>query len=297
MVGRRCHAAVACPPAADLLARILTGANPRVIFRGHATIAASKWIAKRRAGSFTLRVSFSWNPFRPSPTEIGLTVNGQPISIALVRNARARRYVLRLRPDGSARITIPRGGSASEAQRFGERHVAWLENQLSRHAARSQRPTQWLLGTEILFRGELVKLAADVNGRSGWVQFGTETIKADQAEMDWRVAIEKHLWRLATREFPPLVLELAARHQLTVNRVTVRSQRSRWGSCSRRGTISLNWRLIQTPAFVRDYIVLHELMHLRQMNHSARYWREVEQVCPDYATAERWLKQHSALLR
>jgi predicted metal-dependent hydrolase len=59
----------------------------------------------------------------------------------------------------------------------------------------------------------------------------------------------------------------------------------------------LNWRLIQTPAFVRDYLILHELMHLRHMNHSARFWQEVERVCPDYKTAERWLKQHSALLK
>ena len=107
----------------------------------------------------------------------------------------------------------------------------------------------------------------------------------------------KHLWKLAATEFPSRVCELAKAHQLTVRRVAVRNQKSRWGSCSRRGTISLNWRLIQTPPFVRDYIILHELMHLRQMNHSARYWREVERVCPSYAAAEQWVKQHSALLK
>jgi len=59
----------------------------------------------------------------------------------------------------------------------------------------------------------------------------------------------------------------------------------------------LNWRLIQTPEFVRDYLCLHELVHLREMNHTARFWREVERVCPDYPIAEKWLKQHSPLLR
>jgi Protein of unknown function DUF45 len=88
---------------------------------------------------------------------------------------------------------------------------------------------------------------------------------------DLRPAIERHLWRLAAKELLPRVLEYAALHQLPVRRITVRNQRSRWGSASRRGTISLNWRLIQTPAFVRDYLVLHELMHLRHMNHSARF--------------------------
>jgi predicted metal-dependent hydrolase len=62
------------------------------------------------------------------------------------------------------------------------------------------------------------------------------------------------------------------------------------------GRISLNWRLIQMPPAVRDYIILHELMHRREMNHSARYWQEVEKVCPDYRENERWIKTHAARL-
>lgn len=69
------------------------------------------------------------------------------------------------------------------------------------------------------------------------------------------------------------------------------------GSCSRRGTVSLNWRLIQTPSFVRDYIILHELAHRRHMNHSNKFWQEVKRLCPDYLLAERWLKQNAKLLR
>lgn len=92
-------------------------------------------------------------------------------------------------------------------------------------------------------------------------------------------------------------MELAAMHGMNVSRVTVRNQKSRWGSCSRRGTISLNWRLVQTPEFVRDYIILHELAHRRQMNHSEKFWHEVERLFPDYLQAERWLKKHANLLR
>ena len=73
--------------------------------------------------------------------------------------------------------------------------------------------------------------------------------------------------------------------------MSVRNQRSRWGSCSVNGTISLNWRLVQTPEFVRDYIIYHELMHLREMNHSARFWARVEEVCPPWREAEHWLKR------
>jgi predicted metal-dependent hydrolase len=108
--------------------------------------------------------------------------------------------------------------------------------------------------------------------------------------------VERHLWKLAAKEFPPRVFELAAAHQLPVRRVTVRNQRSRWGSCSRRGTISLNWRLIQAPPFVRDYLIFHELAHLREMNHSHRFWREVERLCPEFEIAEQWLRKNSSLL-
>ena len=129
------------------------------------------------------------------------------------------------------------------------------------------------------------------------IRLGTETIKVADSTADLRKLIERHLWKLAAKELPLRVQEYLAVHPLPVRRVTVRNQRSRWGSCSRRGTVSLNWRLIQTPPFVRDYIILHELMHLRQMNHSAKFWREVEAACPYYETAERWLKQHASLLR
>jgi predicted metal-dependent hydrolase len=254
-------------------------------------------LAKSRRASFTCQVQFEFNMTPGSSAGDFLALTKGQIPIALIRNPRARRYVLHLSPNGSARVTIPRGGSVAEARRFAERNVAWVERALQRLSMRPVRPTQWTIGTEILFRGELMTIQAGANGESGRIRFGSEAIKFSDAAGDLRRVIERHLWRLAAKEFPPKVFEFATAHQLTVRRVTVRNQRSRWGSCSRQGTVSLNWRLIQAPAFVGDYLVLHELMHLRQMNHSARFWREVQRVCPEYHAAERWLKQHSFLLK
>jgi hypothetical protein len=234
---------------------------------------------------------------RPALEQTFLVLCGRRIPLAIIRHHRARRYLLRLRPDGSVRLTIPRRGSVSEGRRFAERNMAWLERQLQRLDARPSQSKAWTIGTEILFRGAAVKLEAEVTGESGLIRFGGEMVSMPHPAADLRPAIERHLWRLAAKELPARVLEYAALHQLPARRITVRNQRSRWGSCSRRGTISLNWRLIQAPVFVRDYILLHELMHLRHLNHSARFWRDVSQVCPDYETAERWLKQHSSLLK
>ena len=233
----------------------------------------------------------------PDPDTNFLTVHERQIPLAVIRYHRARRYLLRLLPDGSARLTIPRRGSVIEGRRFAERNTEWLAKQLVKLQTNPIKPRQWVIGTEILFRGELVRFEAGMNGEAGTVQFGNQRVTVPDVKSDLRSRVMKHLWKLAAAELPPKVFELAAAHQLSVRRVTVRNQRSRWGSCSRRGTISLNWKLIQAPPNVRDYIILHELMHLRQMNHSARFWREVKAVCPEYKAAEKWLKQNSSLLK
>ncbi len=242
-----------------------------------------------------MQFDFFLKPERaPASTEF-LAVGARQIPIVLIRNPRARRYVLRLRRDGVARVTVPRGGTLGEARKFAERNRPWLEQQLHKVSAPSAQRPKWEVGTEFLFRGEMVKI--EEGEEAGLIRFGTESLRAGAGDSDLRGPIEKHLWKLAAKEFPPVVLEFAAKHALVVKRVTVRNQRSRWGSCSRRGTISLNWRLIQAPPFVRDYLIFHELAHLREMNHSARFWREVERLCPDYQKAELWLRKQSLLLR
>ena len=236
------------------------------------------------------------NQRSPDSKSDALLIRGQAVRLSLVRNRRARRYILRLSLDGAARVTIPRGGSAVQARQFVQKNISWIESQLLRQAAQPASPRTWLPGTEILFRGEPTRLRVDTNGSNSLVYLGNEAFQIANSSGDLRPAVERHLWQLAAVELTTRVAELAALHQLTVRRVIVRNQRSRWGSCSRRGTISLNWRLVQTPAFVRDYILLHELAHLKEMNHSARFWLEVARLCPEFASAERWLKQHSKLL-
>jgi predicted metal-dependent hydrolase len=98
------------------------------------------------------------------------------------------------------------------------------------------------------------------------------------------------LRRAAIKELPPALLALARAHDVSVMRVSVRNQRSRWGACSARGSITLNWRLILVPDFVREYVMIHELMHRRELNHSRRFWRHVAAACPRHEEARRWLR-------
>lgn len=128
------------------------------------------------------------------------------------------------------------------------------------------------------------------------VALAADVFRVAKLHGDLRPTLEAHFVRRAKVELPARTWELAAVTGVEVKEVSVRNQRTRWGSCSSTGVISLNWRLVQTPDFVRDYIIYHELMHLREMNHSARFWAQVADVCPGWQDAELWLKRNGSLL-
>ena len=173
-------------------------------------------------------------------------------SVLFVRHPRARRYLIRVRTDGSVRVTIPRRGSKREAVAFYERQQEWIARQQARVARVRQ------------------------------------AIPVDLPEDEQRAYRAR-----AVRELPARLLELAAGVGLQVRKVSVRNQRQRWGSCSTSGLICLNWRLITMPGWVRDYVIYHELMHLKRMDHSPAFWKLVAAVCPNYRDARRWLRRHA----
>lgn len=144
-------------------------------------------------------------------------------------------------------------------------------------------------------RGSQAGAEAMVRQHADWIARQRERIARAPRPEAWPPET-RALRREAERLLVSRTRELAARHGLAPARIHVRRQRSRWGSCSRRGTISLNWRLLHTPDFARDYVILHELMHLRELNHSPRFWALVEGVCPRRREAEAWLRRHAALL-
>lgn len=184
-----------------------------------------------------------------------------PPDLTFVRHPRARRYIIRVADDGTVRVTMPRRGSRRDAEAFAARERAWIERQQRRaQAARERRERERRL------------TAND----------GLETASAQCAARD-----------RAKRELPRRLLELAAQHGLAVSRVSIRDQRWRWGSCSPSGHICLNWRLVEMPEAVRDYVLIHELMHLKRMDHSAAYWKLVASACPGYKKARAWLRSQA----
>ena len=201
------------------------------------------------------------NPEPRTPNSEPRTPNSEPRTpnsepvLLFIRHPRAKRYVLRVRDDGAVRVTIPRWGSRRGAQEFAHAERAWIDRQLRRMIANRQRP---------------------------------KPPELSHAEL--RALIAR-----ARCELPPRLHELAATHGLTVNRISIRNQRWRWGSCNRTGHICLNWRLVTMPEWVRDYVLIHELMHLKRMDHSPRFWKLVAAACPNYQEARRWLRRTDRL--
>ena len=222
---------------------------------------------------------------------------------------------MRLGPDGGVRLTVPKRASVEGGLKFVEGQREWIERERARMA---ERAVVWTEGTEIWWRGERVTLTMSPDGRE--ILCGDQRILFTHSHSrthpfphllthspnppftqsqpslfdlpNIRPVVESHLRKVASRELPPRCMEFARETNVSVARVFVRNQRSRWGACSSTGTITLNWRLLQLPPWVRDYVILHELMHRRQPNHSVRYWREVASVCAEWRDAERWIKKN-----
>jgi len=209
-----------------------------------------------------------------------------------VRRRGARRYILRVLDDGRLRVTVPWWGSKREARAFVATQAEWIARQRARRAERVA--SRWAVGAGVLIDGHLHRLE---DAGDGVVRLdGAVVSRGPAAEPALRAAVRAVLRARAVETLPDALRVLAAAHDITVTRITIRDQSSRWGSCSRRGVISLNWRLVQTPPFVREYVLLHELMHRRELNHSARFWCHVAAVCPRYVEARRWLRTEGAAL-
>jgi predicted metal-dependent hydrolase len=222
----------------------------------------------------------------PGFTVVPLRAGSSTVALRLVRHRRARRYVLRVTASSDVVVTMPRWGSIAEAKAFAEQHLQWIAAERLRRATEAGSRA-WSAGTAIWVRGERCPIVLE----GDWAVAGDIRARVTKTS-DVQTALRRALRERARVELPARLLELASAAGLTVARITVRDQRSRWGSCSTRGSIALNWRLLLMPPAVRDYVLWHELMHLKRADHSPAFWKLVEQVCPHYRDGRAWLLKH-----
>jgi len=219
-----------------------------------------------------------------------LDLEGVRVRVRVREDARARRMILRVDPArDEAVLVLPRGISPDDGIRFVRGKAGWLLPRLARVPDR----VAFVPGAVVPVLGVAHAIRHAPERRTVVSVEDGEIVVAGSAD-----AVERRVagwFRVeARRQLARRAHTLAERLPATVARITVRDTRSRWGSCTPAGALSFSWRLILAPEPVLDYVVAHEVAHLVEMNHGARFWRLVAGLCPDHAGPRGWLREHGA---
>jgi predicted metal-dependent hydrolase len=217
-----------------------------------------------------------------------LKIDGRAVEVSLRLNPRARRVIVKVHPTtGEVTVTAPSRRGLDHALEFARGEKEWIARQL----ARVPEPVALAPGSAIPFRGMTHRIRHGVSG----------TLPAWRDEVERAIFVRgraEHAGRRladflkaeARRMFEIRALEFAARLGVKPARIAVRDTASRWGSCSSARSLSFSWRLILAPDFVLDYVVAHEVAHLREMNHGPRFWAHVKSLVGDPIAPQRWLR-------
>ena len=243
-------------------------------------------------------------PAADGPPRLSIHIGGQTLDYVLLRSTR-RSIGFRI-DDKGLRVTAPKRITYAEIEHAIRAKQGWILSKLhergERRALRQSRaPVAWIDGARLLFMGADIILRLQPATRSHCrfdAASGELWVGVVPGLSEWQLKERIRLWFLqeAKRVFAERLAEYAPRLGVTFNSLTLSSAGTRWGSCTTEGNIRLNWRLIHFSLPLIDYVVAHELSHLREMNHSARFWATVESVYADYDGARAALRQQSQSL-
>lgn len=222
-------------------------------------------------------------------------IGDPPIELTLRRNARARRYALRIgAADGRVTLTIPARGTVAEALEFARSREGWLRG----HLAGGPRRRPVLPGAVLPVDGvgRVVRCTGRGSGGAG-VRLGHDELLVAGDPNQVGPRLRAFLRARARDRFAALADGYAARFGKTITSVRITDARTRWGSCSAAGGVMFSWRLAMAPRVVQDYVAAHEAAHLLEMNHGRRFWQLVAEVFPEYETARRWLRSDGRALQ
>ena len=235
---------------------------------------------------------------RPAPPlERVHHVAGRALPLRVVENARAKRLTLRIDAGGQAlRVTVPPGLRQGEVDRFLDRHRDWLELKLAKLPDRPQLRA----GVKMPLRGR-PHLIVHRPGKRGTVTAGEEEglpalyVHGEAVHLPRRLA--DFLKREAKKDIEPLVARHTANIGKRAKAIRFKDTSSRWGSCTADGALSFSWRIMMAPPAVIDYLVAHEVAHLKEMNHGPDFWALCRGLCPRTDEARAWLKRNGAALQ
>ncbi len=244
-------------------------------------------------------------PARPGLTFVGVgnaNIDGQAVSYTVKRSPRARYVRLEVRPENGLTVVIPRSYKPDQVPNLLGRKRRWVLSKLAKCGHPRPSVAGKALGSDdtILYLGldaRVVLRQSSQNNHSVILEGGRLIVDPRAARtggLEWLV--EQWYRMRAAALIREKADELSTQLEVAYSRLTIRGQRTRWGSCSRQGNLSFNWKLIAAPEPVVDYVVVHELTHLKEMNHSWRFWQLVAKHCPRWREHKKWLGDHAGLL-
>jgi predicted metal-dependent hydrolase len=218
-----------------------------------------------------------------------LAIDGEPVAVNVRFNSRARRMVMRVHPvSGEVTVTAPSRASLAAAIAFARGEAGWIAHQ------RDQLPPSIIFAPGILvpFSGTPHRIAHSAAKGPAPVWRDGDRILVSGKPEHARRRLTDFFKREAKRALEEKALQYGAVLGVRPSRVMVRDTASRWGSCSSARSLSFSWRLIFAPQFVRDYVVAHEVAHLKEMNHGPKFWAHVHRLNGDHQRARKWLREH-----
>lgn len=236
-----------------------------------------------------------------------IQINHQDIPVVFRRSRRARRLRLQMDTEGTITLIAPWLTPKGSIDRFVIRHTRWIEKQFKKIEAHQEArpPFSYHSGDIFYYFGEPVTLAVEPSDlkrpllrirEHDMVIRLNRAISHSEGVVAIKRAIEQFYRKKAEEVIHDRLQFFNEYYGFRYARVTLRNQKTRWGSCSAKKNLNFNWRLIMAPIEVIDYVVVHELCHLKEMNHSSRYWKLVSETIPDYKKVSQWLKQNHYLL-
>lgn len=225
------------------------------------------------------------------PPAAEVQIGGESIRVAVKVSSRAKSYRLSVPNSAAPLLTVPKFGRWGEAKAFLDRHTPWLAERLETSA----KPVAFVRGAVIPLRGVYHRIVPTGRVR-GVVEVGEhegEMALLVPGEAEHRARrLTDWLKTEAARDLDKRCKVHAANLGVTVKSVSMRSQATRWGSCSSTGKLNFNWRLVLAPPFVLDYVAAHEVAHLLEMNHSQDFWDVVTRTLPTMERGREWLRVH-----
>jgi len=225
-----------------------------------------------------------------------LRIDGEAVPVTLKLNPRARRLIVKVHPStGEVTVVAPSRRSLAHAMEFARKESDWI----ARRLAHVPEPVPLGLGRRILYRGEEhVIRYGDESRKPVWIEREDDEriIRVTGRSEHAARRVLDFLKREARKVLNMRALYYSDALGVKPRRITLRDTATRWGSCSSCRSLSFSWRLILAPPFVLDYVVAHEVAHLREMNHGPRFWRLVGELVGNVEKPQAWLSEHGVML-